>query len=142
MTEPVTVLTLRNDLSELPRITDAVEALAERHQLTSPTVMAVNLAIEEVFTNVVSYGFDEPGEHTIELALAVRDGSVLATVADGGRPHDPLQQDDPDVDVPLEERKIGGLGVMLVRELMDEVTYARRDGRNVLSMRKRVVAEG
>ena len=69
--------------------------------------------------------------------MLLDDGSVQATVADDGKEYDPLQREDPDVNAPLEERRIGGLGVLLVKRLMDDVRYARTGGRNVLTIRKR-----
>lgn len=131
-----TVLTLKNDLDEITRLAGELEAFCERNGVSPGTLMALNLALEEIVTNVISYGFDG-GSHEIELELLLEDGTVQATVADGGKAYDPLQREDPDVNAPLEERSIGGLGVLLVKKLMDEVSYARTGGRNILTIRKR-----
>jgi anti-sigma regulatory factor (Ser/Thr protein kinase) len=130
------VLKLKNDLGEITRLTEELEGFCERNGVSSGSLMALNLALEEIVTNVISYGFDG-GEHEIDLELLLADGSVQATVADDGKAYDPLQREDPDVDAPIEERRVGGLGVLLVKRLMDHVTYARTGGRNVLTIRKR-----
>lgn len=131
-----TVLTLKNDLGEITRLAEELEGFCERNGVSPGTLLALNLALEEIVTNVISYGF-EGGSHEIDLELLLDNGTVQATVADGGKAYDPLQREDPDVTAPLEERSVGGLGVLLVKRLMDEVTYARTDGRNVLTIRKR-----
>lgn len=131
-----THLKLKNDLGEITRLTEELEGFCERNGVSAGALMALNLALEEIVTNVISYGF-EGGDHEIELELLLDDGSVQATVADDGKAYDPLQREDPDVDAPIEERRIGGLGVLLVKRLMDDVRYARTGGRNVLTIRKR-----
>jgi anti-sigma regulatory factor (Ser/Thr protein kinase) len=132
-----TVLTLRNDLDEIARLSNALEQFAAQHDVSSATLNAVNVALEEIVTNVISYAYDG-GDHAIGVEFWLDDGSVHAVVTDDGRAYDPLQRPDPDVHAPLEERPIGGLGVMLVRRLMDEATYERRGGTNVLTVRKRL----
>lgn len=132
-----TVLTLRNDLDEIGRLAEALERFAAEHAVGPATLNAVNVALEEIVTNVISYAYDG-GAHAIRVEFWVDEGSVYAVVTDDGRAYDPLQRPDPDVDAPLEERSIGGLGVMLVKRLMDQATYERRGGTNVLTVRKRL----
>ncbi len=96
------------------------------------------LALEEVFMNVAMHGGQEgrPASATIELQ---RDGEELRlVVSDDGPAFDPLSLATPDTSLSIEEREVGGLGVFLVREMMDDVSYVRREGLNVLSMRKRL----
>ena len=100
-------------------------------------VFTLNLALDELVTNVVSYGYDEPaGDRDITVALAVGDGRLTATLEDDGRPFDPLAKAPPDIDSSLEDRRIGGLGVHFVRTMMDDVQYRRVDGRNRLTLVK------
>ena len=133
-----TVLKLKNDLAEITRLSEELEAFCEANGVSMDTVMALNLALEEAVTNVIDYGYGHEGEHELEVELIVADGSVQATISDDAAEYNPLAREDPDVNAPLEERRIGGLGVLLVKKLMDTVTYARTDGKNVLTMRKRV----
>jgi len=133
-----TVLTLKNDLAEITRLAAELEAFCEQNGVSMDTVMALNLALEEAVTNVIDYGYDDGGVHEFQVELAVADGNITATISDDAKEYNPLLREDPDVDAPLEERRIGGLGVLLVKKLMDTVSYARTDGKNVLTMRKRV----
>jgi serine/threonine-protein kinase RsbW len=133
-----TVLKLKNDLAEITRLSEELEAFCEANGVSMDTVMALNLALEEAVTNVIDYGYGHEGEHEFEVELIVADGNVQATISDDATEYNPLAREDPDVNAPLEERRIGGLGVLLVKKLMDTVTYARTDGKNVLTMRKRV----
>jgi serine/threonine-protein kinase RsbW/sigma-B regulation protein RsbU (phosphoserine phosphatase) len=132
-----TVLKFKNDMGEIGRLAEELEGFCERNAVSPGALMALNLALEEIVTNVISYGYEDGGSHEIDLELLLDNGMVQATVADDGKAYDPLQRQDPDVEAPLEERNIGGLGVLLVKRLMDDVTYARTDGRNVLTIRKR-----
>src|SRR5690606_27023243 len=112
-----TVLKLRNDLGEITRLSEELEVICEQHGVSMNTLMALNLSLEEAVTNVIHYGFDG-GDHVIDVELIVADGSVLATITDDGKEYNPLARADPDVNAPLEERQIGGLGVLLVKKLM------------------------
>jgi anti-sigma regulatory factor (Ser/Thr protein kinase) len=132
------IFTLRNELSELEPLAQELEAFGAANGLPASTVFALNLALEETVTNIISYGYDDEGPHVIEVELTVQGNVVSASVADDGRAFDPLARSTPDITAPIEEREVGGLGVLLVRKLMDEVTYARVDGRNRLTFRKQV----
>jgi anti-sigma regulatory factor (Ser/Thr protein kinase) len=136
MSSARTVLKLKNDLGEMTRLAEELEGFCERNGVSSGSLFALNLALEEIVTNVINYGFDG-GDHEIDLELLLDNGSVQATVADGGKAYDPLQREDPDVDAPLEERRVGGLGVLLVKRLMDDVRYSRTADRNIITIRKR-----
>ena len=135
-------LELVNDMAELGRLTEEIEAYGTDTGLSPRTVSEINLALEEVVTNVISYAFDAGGKHVVKVDLRLDNGDFSATVEDDGRPFNPLETAEPDVDAPLEERTIGGLGIFLVRKLMDDVTYSRTNGRNVLVMRKHCEASG
>jgi serine/threonine-protein kinase RsbW len=134
------LFTLRNELSELEQLAQEVEAFGTDEGLPAATVFALNLALEETVTNIISYGYDDQGPHLIAVALSVAGGLVSGAVEDDGRAFDPLVSDAPDVTAPIEERDVGGLGVLLVRKLMDDVSYERVEGRNRLTFRKQLTA--
>jgi anti-sigma regulatory factor (Ser/Thr protein kinase) len=131
---------LQTDSDALERLGPELEEFGLRQQLPAATIFAVNLAIEEVVTNIISYGYDTPGAHVIAVELDVADGIVTATIEDDARPFDLLAAAEPDVSAPLEERSVGGLGLLLVRRLMDDVTYERQDGRNRLTLKKQIAS--
>jgi anti-sigma regulatory factor (Ser/Thr protein kinase) len=94
--------------------------------------------LEEVLANVISYGYDDAGEHEIMLRLSCTGEEITAEVEDGGRPFNPLAAAPPDTSKSLEDRPVGGLGIHLVRALMDAVEYSQQQGRNLLVMKKRI----
>jgi len=96
----------------------------------------IKLAAEEVIVNIINYAYPK-GEGEIEISYSQRDdGAFKIEIIDRGIPFDPLSLPDPDVGASLEERKIGGLGIYLVRRVMDEMNYKREDGKNVLTLVK------
>lgn len=130
-------ITLKNDLAELGRLAEAVTEFGERMGLPDKVVFSLNLVLDELVTNVVSYGYgDDPGEHWLTVGVRVEEGQLTAVLEDDGLPFDPLAKGPPDLDSPLEERGIGGLGVHFVRTMMDRVDYQRVDGRNRLTLVK------
>jgi serine/threonine-protein kinase RsbW len=136
MAEPTTV-TLKNRLSEIARVAHVVETFGSRHALPARLVFEVNLALDEILTNVISYGYDDDAEHDIVVRLTMQPGELAVQVEDDGRPFNPLDVAAPSLDVPLQERPIGGLGVHLVRKVIDGVEYRRQDGKNIMVMTKR-----
>jgi anti-sigma regulatory factor (Ser/Thr protein kinase) len=129
---------VRNDLAELERLNEFLSAFSASNGLQDDVVLDLNLALEEAFTNVLMHGFRDPGKHEIHVELAVENGIVCLTVEDGGIPFNPLEAPEVDVTAPLGERGIGGLGIFMVRKLMDRVEYVREGSRNRLRMEKRV----
>lgn len=135
-------LVLKNDLAELATLATELEAFGERERISPEAIQQLNIALDELVTNTINYAFDEGGEHAISIDLECGENSVVATVTDDGRPFDPFAVEEPDIDLPLEERQVGGLGVFLVRKLMDEFTYARDEGRNRVWLRKKLKSSG
>lgn len=116
----------------------ALEAELRTAGVPDETVLEMRLVAEEVVINVATYGHGDGGEHWVEVALTSSGQEVTLRFTDDGRPFDPLAATPPDLESPVEERPIGGLGIHLVLTLVDEAEYARRGGRNVLTLRKRV----
>lgn len=115
-----------------------VEAFAEKHCLSPKDLFEINLCMEEHFTNIISHGFADREPHWIEITIALEDNKFTARFEDEGIPFNPTQIPAPDVKCPLEERKIGGLGVQLTRHYMETISYARRGRKNVLVMTKKI----
>src|SRR5262249_51957977 len=97
------------------------------------TVHRLSLALDEVLTNVVAYAFADGLRHEIEVAIEIRDDDIAATVSDDGAPFDPFSQPPPDTHATIEDRRIGGLGIHLLRSLTHAVEYRREGGRNRLT---------
>ena len=138
MSAPPLILTLKNDLAELARIAEAVEMHGKSRGWPARWVMNVNLSLDELITNIVSYGYRDSAEHEILVTLTEKDGALVVVLEDDGIAFDPLSAaPEPELEAGVEERRIGGLGVYFVKSLMDEVAYERRAGRNRLTLVQR-----
>ena len=128
-------LVLKNDLSELARIAEAIEAHGEAQGWPMKWIMNTNLSLDELFTNIVSYSYQDTGDHEIRVTLSERGESLAIVLEDDGLAFDPFSEaPDPDLDAGVEERRIGGLGVYFVKTLIDEVAYERRDNWNRITL--------
>ncbi len=127
-------LTLRNSPGELPRLNQAVQAFLESQAAPPNTEFAVHLAIEEVVTNIIKYGYDDAGAHEIGVTLAREPGRLAVQIEDDGHEFNPLNLPPPDMAAKLEQRKIGGLGIHLVRHTADDLRYQRHAGHNRLTL--------
>ena len=128
--------TLKNQLSEVTTLYEKIEAFGQDQHIPDNVIAAMNLALEEILTNIISYGYQDTREHEIFLRLTLEEESLVAEIEDDGAPFNPLDAPDPDVTLPIEERPIGGLGIHLTKKMMDKITYAQQNGKNVLRLRK------
>ena len=127
-------LKLEADPDRLSDITDAVEELGEREQWPPNFLFRMNLVLEEMTLNVMTHG-RSAGASELEVVVICEADTVTIEIVDDGPRFDPLQDAPlPDPEAPLEDRPVGGLGVHLVRTMMDEITYRYEDGRNRLQM--------
>ena len=127
---------LQNDLAELDRLTQWVEEFGEQYDLPFKIVMELNLVLEEVVANVISYAYEDQAQHILQVQMGWEGELLSIRVSDDGRPFDPLQLPPPDLEKSAEERSVGGLGIHFMRKLMAEIMYERSDGKNVLTMRR------
>jgi anti-sigma regulatory factor (Ser/Thr protein kinase) len=101
-------------------------------------MMQLNLVLEEWVVNVVSYAFEDEQVHEIELRLWQTEKKIIIEISDDGIAFDPTGKAAPDLTVPIEQRAIGGLGIHFIRKTMNEFTYHRQDGKNVITMTKNI----
>lgn len=125
------------DLSAVSRATEQAEAFCKDRGIADAVARKFSLALDETLTNTVSYAFPEGSSHCIAVRIEHHAGYLTATVSDDGAPFDPLSQPAPDIHASVEQRKVGGLGIHLVRSLMEQVEYQRRGERNELTFRIR-----
>lgn len=135
-----------NDIAEIARLSSLIDGFAERHRLPEAVVFHLKLAFDELLTNIISYGFHDGRRHKISASMTfetdMADGDRLAAeIIDDGIAFDPLSCAAPDLDQPLEDRAIGGLGIHFIRSVMDDVAYHRSQGRNHFKMIKKVPAK-
>ena len=132
-------LTLRAALENLPQVTQFIDEQLEALDCSMKAQMQIDVAIDELFGNIARYAYGEAeGDATVRLDIDEATRMAFITFIDRGTPFNPLEQEEPDVTLSVEERKVGGLGIFLVRKTMDKVDYRREDGCNILTIGKRV----
>ena len=134
----MTSIVIKNSFAELTRLSEETERALAAAGVPPPIILSANLVLEEMVTNVIKYGFADDAEHEIEIFLNVENGELAISVADEGMAFNPLTAPEPDLSAPIEERKIGGLGVLMVRKLMDHVNYRREGNKNIFTARKKL----
>jgi serine/threonine-protein kinase RsbW len=132
--DPSSSLVVINDLSELARVGAWVNAWSRRHEIPSETAQRVDVCAAELITNIMCYAYADDSEHRIALRLDRDEDRLSLQIDDDGRPFDPSDMDEPTKAMSLEEAKIGGLGVHIVRSFSDELYHRRSDGRNHLTL--------
>lgn len=131
------LLTLKNNLSEIESLANAVMQFGRENSLSDKSVFDINLVLEEVVNNIISYAYKDKNEHHITTHLELEGQELMLKVEDDGIPFNPLGVREPDIDKPLEEREPGGLGLFFVRNLTDELEYKREKDKNILIMKKK-----
>ena len=136
------VLCIKNDIHELNTLTQFLEEVGDELGLSTGLVMNLNLVLEEAVSNIIFYAYpkDAVVEEAVTLTLTCEQDELLICLKDHGIALDPTQKEDPDLTLSAEERPIGGLGIFLIRQLMDEVTYRREGDCNLFTMKKRITA--
>jgi sigma-B regulation protein RsbU (phosphoserine phosphatase) len=132
-------LTIANRLEEIQRVNEAIGVFAEAQGVDTKTRRQLSLVFDELLNNTISYGYEDSEAHDIEVTVSLSDGRLYATISDDGKPFNPFESAAPDTDLSVEDRPIGGLGVHLVRNVMDRVSYERRGANNVLLLEKQLV---
>ena len=131
-----------NVVAEMKNVVELVDTFGRDNAVPSVLTNELNLCLDEVLNNTISYGYDDGGRHTIRVALSIEDNVLIAEVEDDARPFDLRHASEPNVSGGLHTRKLGGMGIHFVKSLMDSVDYARSDGYNRLTLRKKIPSAG
>jgi anti-sigma regulatory factor (Ser/Thr protein kinase) len=131
---------LKNDLSELKTLRRHLKKCAQVIGLSEECFFDINISLDELFTNIVSYGFEDDLEHSITFTLNMDIDKLVICVQDDGIPFNPLEVKEPEVPVDQCDFKIGGLGIFITRKLMDDICYKRESGKNKLTLTKFIQA--
>ena len=130
-------LTLSATLENIEVVTDFVNEQLEALDCPMKAETQIDIAIDEIFSNIVYYAYNsEIGQVTVRFEVSGEPPTVTITFIDSGVPYDPLQKADPDTTISIEDRRNGGFGIYMVKKFMNDVTYAYRDGQNVLTIKK------
>ena len=130
---------LANEISEISRLNDFIENIGEEFSLTPDVVFNLTLVLEEAVVNIIKYAYPKEDHQYIFLSARLDEGSIVFVLTDTGKEFDPTMAPEADVTLSAEDRQIGGLGIFLIRQIMNEVRYERIDGKNVLTLEKKVV---
>lgn len=133
-----TTLILKNEVSELDRVMSFVSDLCTRNSISPEIEYDLNLALDEMIINVTQHAFAKGEEHFYTLQITLTPEEFTACIEDDGKEFNPLNHPAPDLDAPLEQRKEGGLGIFLVRQIMTSVEYQRVAGKNLLTLKKKL----
>jgi serine/threonine-protein kinase RsbW len=133
-------LQIANSIGALSASNERVRDFLGECAAPTEAIFLAELVIEELVSNTIKYGYDDGGEHTIRVVVRFEGGALSIEVRDDGHAFNPLEQANPDLSLPAEERPIGGLGLHLVRQMTDEVRYERQNGENVVTATKAFVA--
>ena len=138
MSKEATSFKLKNALTELDALFQHIEQFGHSHGLPKKQIFQINLALDELFTNIVSYGFPDGNSHWIDFKLRLENNEVVIHIEDNGIPFDPVSAPTSGSVPPLEKCKIGGLGLHIVKKMMDEIAYERRGDKNIITIKKLV----
>ncbi len=141
MNEETLEISLVNDLREIARVAAQIDEFCASLDLTSEVAFAVNLALDEILTNTISYGYDDDEPHRIEITVGPEAEALAIVIVDDSAAFDLSSAPTPDIGTSLEERPLGGLGLFLVHQMMDSVEYRREEGRNIVTLKKNKTAE-
>ncbi len=129
---------IKNDIRDLPKLAEEIEKLAGNWELSQALAMNINLVIEEAVTNIIFYAFAEGEKHEINITVSVKNNRLIIIFNDNGIPFDPMSHPKPDITLAAEERTVGGLGIFLMSQIMDEMHYTRKKNQNILTLTKSI----
>lgn len=130
-------LDIKATIENLEQVLSYVDEQLDAAGCTAKVKLQIDIAVEEIFVNIAHYAYHpEIGTATIRVEIEEEPLAVTMTFIDQGVPYDPLAKEDPDIKLPAEERRIGGLGIFMVKKSMDDVKYEYRDGSNILTLKK------
>lgn len=129
---------LANEISEIGRLADFIEDMGNEFSLAPDVRFNLNLVLEEAVANIINYAYPKDEHESIYLSARMHEDSIVLVLTDTGKEFDPTMAPEVDVTLSAEERQIGGLGIFLIRQIMNEVRYERIDGKNVLTLEKKL----
>ena len=131
-------ISLTNDLREITVAATQIEEFFAARAQSPAIAYAVNLSVDELLTNTISYGYDDGNPHRIDIAVRMDESVIVVEITDDARPFEPSEVPQPDTGASLEDRPLGGLGIFLVREMMDSFQYRRSQGHNIVTLTKEI----
>jgi anti-sigma regulatory factor (Ser/Thr protein kinase) len=131
-------LTIIYQISQLEELARFFEEISDEWELPMSASLNLNLVLEELVTNIIFYGYEDQNKHEITIVVILDNKLINIQLEDDGKEFDPLSIPEPDINLAIEDRKIGGLGIHFVRKIMDKIDYKRLDNRNILTLSKNI----
>ena len=131
-------LTLPNDINTIPQLNEFIDTVCEELEIDMALAMSLNLAMEEAVVNVMDYAYPAGTEGEVNIEAIADETQLHLIISDSGKPFDPTAKEEVDTTLSAEERPIGGLGIHLIRQLMDDISYERKDDKNILRLSKNI----
>lgn len=129
-------LIIQNEIAEITRLSQFIEETGKQLELDPKLIMNLNLVLEEAVSNVILYAYPKIMGQKITIDVEMKENMLIFTITDKGVAFNPVQQADVDITLSAEERPIGGLGIFLIKKIMNETEYQRIDGANVFTLKK------
>ena len=127
---------ITNQRDQVDTVRKFFDDYSKENKLTEKTVHDIQMALDELLTNIVNYGYEDTDEHQIDIHFGVNDDAVKVEIVDDSKPYNILEKDNPDISLSMEDKPIGGLGIFLIKKLMSNVDYYTEEGKNHLVMIK------
>ncbi len=128
---------IHNKIPEIEHVCDMVKDFSKKHSVADKIIFTLHLALDEILTNIISYGFSDNNDHLIDICYTLSGDELTLKIVDDSNPYDPANAPTPDVEASLEDRKIGGLGIYLIKNMMDKINYSSKNGKNTLILTKK-----
>ncbi len=130
-------MTVPADISQLPKVSEAVENSLAQNGCPAKVITRMLVAVDEIMNNIASYAYTDGGGY-VDVDFGVEGENAFIKFTDSGKPYNPLEKADPDISLSADDRLPGGLGILMVKRTMDSIDYARENGKNVLTIRKKM----
>ena len=132
------LIRVKSEISEIAKISQIFNRFSTQHQFSKKIANAFDLALDEILNNIMTYGYDDQNIHDIDIQIHLSDNQLIVTIIDDGREFNPLNAPAAETGSSLEDRRIGGLGIHLIRKTMDNIYYKYENNKNCLTIKKNI----
>lgn len=130
------IIRINNEISEITKVSQIFKNFSAQHQFSKKITHVFDLALDEILNNIITYGYEDNTEHKIDIDIHLSETQLIVEIEDDGCEFNPLDAPEPDTASSLEERRIGGLGIHLIRNAMDDIQYKYENNKNCITIRK------
>lgn len=129
---------IANKISEIGKVVEGIEIIGHEQKIAPKVIFDITISLDELLTNIISYAYDDKNEHQIDVNITTENDWMIIDIIDDGKPFNPLESNSPNFDIDLDDMEIGGLGIHIVKNKIDELIYERLKNKNVLKLKKKI----